>query len=88
MRFLELKRARARGRVSAYTLRIAAILETTEDAWSNVGMDFMERMARHAADNPKKEDNSPEGKGSVIPFPSATREIVPRMASGANCGET
>ncbi|MEM6549216.1 MAG: DnaA N-terminal domain-containing protein [Pseudomonadota bacterium] len=68
MGFLKLKRAGARGRVSAYSLDMAAILDTTAHAWANVGPDYAERMRCHTADGASE----PAGQGSVIPFPGAS----------------
>lgn len=74
MGFLELKRAGARGRVSAYRLGMSAILESTAVAWTNVGHDFAERMEGHAASGQGPQAAASDGQRSVIPFPGSSRE--------------
>lgn len=74
MGFLKLKRAGARGRVSAYQLGMSTILESTAAAWTNVGPDFAERMEGHAAGGQGPQGAASDGQRSIIPFPGSPRE--------------
>lgn len=73
--FLELKRAGTRGRVSAYRLGITAIFKNTATAWSNVGLDYAERMECHTASDRESQVTASSRHGRVIPFPSGSSEV-------------
>ena len=62
--FLKVKRPGARGRVTAYTVEIDAILSASAPDWGRVGPDFADRMTAMVG-----QGDAPDP--TVVPFPTA-----------------
>nr|WP_068118876.1 hypothetical protein [Tropicimonas marinistellae] len=75
--WIEIKRPGVRGRITAYRLCLAQILEDTAPAWSNVGEDFVERMSEG-----NQQAGNRAGDGTVVAFPGNTRPQPPDVSTG------
>uniref|UniRef100_UPI003562E453 DnaA N-terminal domain-containing protein n=2 Tax=Puniceibacterium confluentis TaxID=1958944 RepID=UPI003562E453 len=64
----------ARGRITAYGLRIDRVLEDTRPAWANVGEDFQARMGMSLGEAPQQ--------GAVVAFPGRTPSAPPDLSRG------